>query len=117
MSPSVVIYEPDLLFSSRIESICSRSGLDAQVTVTLSGLDEAVRRSVPKLLLVDLDALGEPCTGLVESIRGRCRLVGYYSHADSELATKALAFGFTDVFPRRIFAEKLMGILHEFSSG
>jgi hypothetical protein len=117
MNPSVVLYEPDLLFSSRIESMCSRSGLDVKATVTVGDLHEVVRNSVPKMLIVNLDALREPCTGLVESIRGRCRLVGYFSHADSKLAKKARAVGFTDVIPRRIFAEKLMGILCEFSSG
>jgi DNA-binding NtrC family response regulator len=117
MSLTAVLYEPDLLFSSQIESICRRAGLDVTLTVAVVDLGNAVKNSSPTLLIINLDALKDDYQALVGSVQGRCRLVGYYSHVNSNLASEAMASGFTDVIPRRTFADKLREIIAEVRSG
>ena len=113
----MLVFEPDLIFSSRVENAASKSGLEAIVTITIDELQRAVWASVPEALLVNLDAFASTGWSLVESVRGRCRLIGYYSHVDSKLAAEALVRGFDEVVPRRTFVDKLSEILADLSSG
>jgi hypothetical protein len=107
MGGKVLVFEPDLLFSSRIESVGSKLGLDVKVAVSLNELKQGLSESVPRMLLVNLDALGVRPKSLVGLVRGGCRLIGYYSHVDSKLAKEALADGFEMVIPRRALADRL----------
>jgi len=116
MSGIVLIFEPDLMFSSRIESGVIRAGLEPKLTVTIPELERFILESVPKALLVNLDALGRSGLSLVGSARVRCRVIGYYSHVDSALGAQALSNGFDQVMPRRAFVEKLNAILSDLSS-
>ena len=77
-----------------------------------------LKEGLPKLLLVDLDAL-EGQDGLLAGLvsQGSCRLIGYYSHVQTESAEKALKRGFEIVIPRRAFAVKLREIFAQVSSG
>jgi len=114
----VFLYEPDLFFSSRIESAGARFGLEVKTMVTLNALEVALKGGLPKLLIVNLDVLeerGESLAGLVSP--GGCRLVGYYSHVDAKSAGGALRAGFEVVVPRRAFAVKLNEIFAELGSG
>jgi DNA-binding NarL/FixJ family response regulator len=114
MGEEVFLFEPDLLFSSRIESAAIKSGLAVRVIVTTNELQRALQASVPRLLLVDLDALaGSSLLGL---LKGPWKLVGYYSHADSKLASQALACGFNMVIPRRSFVDQLNEIFANIGS-
>jgi hypothetical protein len=117
MVDKVFVFEPDLLFSSRIESAGHKLGLDLKVAVSVSDLKEALKESVPRMLLVNLDALGVGSKALVGLVHGACRLVGYYSHADSNLAKEALAVGFDMVIPRRALVDRLSEIFAGTSSG
>jgi len=116
MVEKLLLFEPDLLFSSRIEGAATRFQLEVKVTVTVDELQRSVKESAPRMLLVDLDAMpaGVP---LSELVHGRCRVVGYYSHADSKLATRALASGFQMVIPRRSFMGHLNKLLADIGSG
>ena len=116
MGRSVLVYDPDLLFSSRVESACVKSGLDVRVVVTMTALTFALKGSTPEVLIVNLDALGEDGKTLVGSVHAKCRLVGYYSHADSKLAADALASGFSVAVPRRAFADTLKEIIADVRS-
>jgi ActR/RegA family two-component response regulator len=112
----VLVFEPDLMFSSRMESAAIKAGLEVKVALTIPELERFSQQIVPKALLVNLDALENSGLSWVESVRGRCRLIGYYSHVDSALGTWALANGFDQVMPRRAFVEKLIEILSGLSS-
>jgi len=118
LGAAVLVYEPDLLFSSRIESAGEKFGLKVNTITNTNELRERLKGGLPKLLLVNLDAFeeqDESLAGLVQ--HGGCRLIGYYSHAQAESAGKALQRGFEIVVPRRAFAVKLGEIFAQISSG
>jgi hypothetical protein len=111
MTALVLVYEPDLFFSSRIESAGKKFGLEVKTITNMNELRERLNEGLPKLLLVNLDALDERDESLAELVSpGSCRLLGYYSHVQTESAEKALRRGFESVIPRRAFAVKLSEI-------
>jgi hypothetical protein len=116
MGGELFLLESDLLFSSRIESAASRAGLKVKIMVTVDQLQKALEESVPKALLVNLDALPGVDRSLAGLLQGRCKLIGYYSHADSKVASQALASGFEMIIPRRKFVDKLNEIFADISS-
>ena len=108
MAAVVLVYEPDLFFSSRIESAGKRFGLEVNTITIMNELRERLKEGLPKLLLVNLDELeerDEPLAGLFSP--GSCRLLGYCFHVQPESAEKALKRGFESVIPRRAFVVKL----------
>jgi len=118
MAVLVFLYEPDLFFSSRIESAGKRFGLEVKTMITINALEAALKGGLPKLLLVNLDILEERHESLTELVSpGSCKLLGYYSHVDVEFAAEALRSGFEVVIPRRALAVKLNEIFAEVSSG
>jgi ActR/RegA family two-component response regulator len=116
MVRNALVFDPDLFFSSRIEAACRRHGLAVRVATTVDELQVQLNDSPPRVLLVNLDALNGADNIPVRSLHGSCRLIGYYSHVDSDLAKDALDRGFEVVVPRRTFMERLSGILAELGS-
>ena len=116
MVGTVLVFEPDLLFSSRIESAAARWGLETKTAVTIEGLKEALQGHEPRALVVNLDAFPRDESPLLESFHGRCRLIGYYSHTDAASASRAVAIGFEEVLPRRTFKDRLNVILSNIGS-
>ena len=116
MGEELFLLESDLLFSSRIEGAASRFGLKVKIMVTVDQLQQALEESVPKVLLLDLDALPAVDRSLAGPLQGRCKLIGYYSHADFKIASQALASGFEMIIPRRTFVQKLNEIFADISS-
>ena len=110
MVARILVLEPDLLFSSSIEGLGRRFGLDMRNVATMDELRQELELSVPRMVVVDLDSLKSALSPLTTLVQGRCRLVGYYSHVDSNLAKEALASGFERVMPRRWLAEGLPAI-------
>ena len=111
-----MVFDPDLLFSSRIEAACRKHGLQVKIAPSLDELQLRLEESLPQALIVNLDALKSVDKLSRQSLRGSCRLIGYYSHLDSDLAREALDNGFEIVVPRRGFMDRLSSILAEIGS-
>jgi hypothetical protein len=107
MTKTILVLEPDLLFSSSIESAGRKFGIDVKVAATLDELHDLSKEYPFDMLLVNLDALGSRWDSFVGFGGKAGKLIGYYSHVDSKLAKEALARGFEAVFPRRAFAVRL----------
>ena len=107
----LLLYEPDLLFSSWIESSCRKAGFDVKVLATENELQQAVKEQVPRIWLVSLDSLKDGWKALTGLVRGTCRLIGYYSHVNSKLGQEALANGFDAAIPRRALSAALDEVL------
>jgi ActR/RegA family two-component response regulator len=114
----LIVFEPDLLFSSRIESAAAKAGFSAKVFGNLDEFLQEAKQSTPKVALVNLDVAVGRFAGLEDLARSpSCKVVGYYSHVNSSLAEEAQRTGINAVFPRGAFANKLEMLLREFSSG
>ena len=107
----VLAYEPDLLFSSKIESAGKQFGVEVRVATNMKDVLQVLGQSLPDILLVNLDALRERNESLNELAKQKCRMVGYYSHMEEDSAKEATRAGFEVVVPRRSFAVKLHDIL------
>jgi len=113
----VLICEPDLLFSSRIESAAKRRGFEVRLVSTPSDLVQGLKEKTPVLVIVNLDAIGIP--DALKELNGKrgCRFVGYYSHVNAMAAEKAKEAGLEIVVPRRAFVSKLNEVLGTVKSG
>ena len=116
MIGTVLVFEPDLLFFSRIESAAARWGLEAKTAVTIEGLKRASQEHEPVALVANLDVFPSDGSTVIASFRGRCRLIGYYSHTDTRSALRGAASGFDEVLPRRTFMDRLNVILSNIGS-
>lgn len=113
----LIVFEPDLLFSSRIESAAAKAGFPVKVFDNLNDFLQEAKKSTPQVALVNLDAAVGKLAGLERLARSlSCKVVGYYSHVNSGLAEEAQRTGISAVFPRGAFASKLEALLREFSS-
>jgi len=111
MPGKVIVFEPDLMFSSRVESAVAKCGFDASVTTNMEELETALRSFLPVALFANLDAVPNLESSSFRSIQRECRMFGYYSHVNSHVALEALAAGFDEVMPRRTFMLKLSELL------
>jgi hypothetical protein len=106
-----LIFEPDLLFSSGIESAARRHGFVVKLTTTTTDLAERLTEKTPSVVVVNLDAVDT--ISILSGLTGRqgCRFVGYYSHVNTRVGEEAKKAGFETVLPRRAFAARLNEIL------
>lgn len=108
----VIAYEPDLLFSSKIESVAARFGIDVKVTSSLDELLRELKVTVPQLVLVNLDAAHGKLAVLEDFVLKRsCKTIGYYSHVNVQLAEEARRNGVDSILSRGVFAKKLEELL------
>ena len=114
----LIVFEPDFLFSSRIESAAERAGIQVKVMSNLQEFLEETRKSTPRVVLVNLDAT-EGKLALLEEVakKAACKVVGYYSHVNSGLAEVARSIGIGLVLSRGAFTHELEGILKELRLG
>jgi len=112
----ILVFEPDLLFSSRIESAATRWGFEAKTAVTIEDFKRASQEHKPMALLVNLDVFPTDGSSLLASYRGQCRLIGYYAHVDAQTASRGIAWGFEEVMPRRTFVDRLNEVFSNLSS-
>ena len=113
--PPVLAVVTDIIFSSRIRAEARALGQSVQLVNKLDSLSAALAASPrPKLLLVDLNCqLPDP----LEMIKAAavmspdCRIIGFYSHVQADLAKNAADAGAGKVLPRSRFVQQLPEIL------
>jgi hypothetical protein len=90
----VVVYEPDLFFSSKIQSLVKGLAVPASVVTDINELKRKLAENSPRLIILNLDAL----EGSLASLEGVFTdkpglLIGYYSHTNRKLAEEAKKSG------------------------
>jgi hypothetical protein len=109
----VLAFEPDLVFSSKIESAARKLGVELALESSLQHLPSRLRDIQPKVLIVNLDALPE-ITALRELMRDRIfSVIGYYSHVNSALGEEARKAGFDLALTRGAFAARIEEVLQK----
>ena len=95
---------PDLLFGSRLESALAAGGHEVERVASADAARAAAGQS--DLLIVDLTVEEPDGTALVESLGGSVRTLGFYSHVEQDVRTRAEAAGFDRVVPRSRMARE-----------
>ena len=113
----VIAYEPDLLFSSKIEAAAAKAGLHVKVISDLDGFLRELEQA-SRVVFLNLDAVEGKFAELevlTKHVPGR--VVGYHSHVNTRVAEEARRVGIGVVLSRGVFVRRLDEILKEFSSG
>jgi hypothetical protein len=94
----VIVFDPDMIFSSRIENAARKYGFGCQVVSNIADLADAVRHGMPADgLFINLDAFGQDFDKLRELTGQKSMMLGYYSHVRVELAEAAKKAGVSAV--------------------
>src|SRR3990172_3823256 len=107
----VVLFEPDLLFSSKIEGAAKRLSVELRVLTDLNELLRELEGGGPRAFVISLDALEGKLSALKNLLRGRSRVIGYYSHVKTYIAEEAKGVGVETMFSRGAFAARMEEIL------
>jgi PleD family two-component response regulator len=106
----------DLLFKSKISETADQLGVEARFPRSPERLLDALRESLPDLLVLDLNsARFEPLT-LLKAVKSDEDLrdvptIGFLSHVQKDLAVAAKTFGCDRVMARSAFTRDLPQIL------
>lgn len=116
MSQIVISVVDDMFFASKIRAVAEAVGADISFPRSQEAIVSKARETKPRLILVDLHNQRIDPLALArelkadEDLRG-IRLLGFFSHIQTELQQNALAAGFDQVIPRSVFARDLSSIL------
>ena len=91
------------------------TGSDSSETPAPTEALAAIRRQLPDLIVLDLQAPGDPLT-LARALKADpgtagLEIVGFYSHVEQALREAALAAGVDHVLPRSAFTARLPALL------
>lgn len=112
----VVALVDDLMFLSRIREAAKGRGVAVQAVRTAADAAAACREGA-RLVIVDLDTPRLPVLEAVAALAAdpalaAVRIVGFYSHVETERAREAREAGCRTVLPRSAFVRQLDGLLH-----
>lgn len=113
IATEVVLFEPDLLFSSKIEGAAKRLNIELRVVTDLNELLRELEGAAPRAFVISLDALEGKLFALKNRLNGRHRVIGYYSHVKTHIAEEAKGVGVETLFSRGAIAARLEEILIE----
>ena len=105
-----------MFFASKIRATAEALGVNLVFASSLNSLLEKTRAEKAQLVLVDLH---NPKVDAVELARQfktdiqlrDVKLLGFFSHVQTDLQREAIEAGFDDVIPRSVFARDLPKLL------
>jgi DNA-binding NarL/FixJ family response regulator len=108
----VVALMDDLFFQMKLAETAKQLGVEVKVATSSDALMELLK-SEPRLVIVDLNARGNPVQTIekLRHLQKDIRIVGFLSHVQTELAARAQAAGCDEVMPRSSFTQNLAAIL------
>lgn len=108
----VIAYMDDLFFQMKLAETAKHVGVEVKVATNGEAL-RTLLEPVPKLVVVDLNARGNPLEAIRELRKGHpeLRIVAFLSHVQRDLAAQAHAAGCQEVMPRSTMTQNLAAIL------
>jgi CheY-like chemotaxis protein len=105
-----------MVFASKIRATAEAVGVNVRFARTLEALTSSAEEAPPDLIIVDLHnetvSPIEVATHLKANEKLKAiRLVGFFSHVETELQRKAREAGYDQVLPRSVFSRDLAEIL------
>ena len=110
MSQIFIAVVDDMFFASKIRAVAEAVGAEISFPRSKEALMQKVREAKPRLVIVDLHNQKIDPNELAKELTG-IRLLGFFSHVQTELQRNAIAAGFDQVIPRSVFARDLEKIL------
>ena len=116
MSVTVISVVDDMFFASKIRAVAEAAGVEISFPRGLEAVVSKARETKPGLILVDLHNQRIDPIALARELKSHedlrdIRLLGFFSHVQTELKNSAVAAGFDQVIPRSVFARDLPEIL------
>jgi PleD family two-component response regulator len=116
MSQIVISVVDDMFFASKIRAVAEAVGAEISSPRSLEAIVSKARETKPRLILVDLHNQRIDPIALARELKSdqdlqSIRLLGFFSHVQTELQRNAMAAGFDQVIPRSAFARDLPEIL------
>jgi CheY-like chemotaxis protein len=116
MSQIVISVVDDMFFASKIRAVAEAAGVEISSPRSQEAVVSKARETKPGLIVVDLHNQRIDPVALArelkadEQLRG-IKLLGFFSHVQTELQRNAVAAGFDRVVPRSVFARDLEQLL------
>ena len=110
MSGVIIAIVDDMFFKSKIRAVAEAVGTEISFPRSKEALIQKVRETQPRLVIVDLHNQKIDPNELAKELPG-IRLLGFFSHVQTDLQRNAIAAGFDEVIPRSVFARDLPKIL------
>ena len=116
MSQTVISVVDDMLFASKIRAVAEAAEVEISFPRSVEAVVSKARETKPGLIVVDLHNQKIDPVALARELKAdeelqSIKLLGFFSHVQTELQRNALAAGFDQVIPRSMFARDLPGIL------
>jgi len=116
MSQTVISVVDDMFFASKIRAVAEAAGVEISFPRGLDAVVSKARETKPGLIMVDLHNQRIDPVALAREIKSHedlrgIRLLGFFSHVQTDLKNNAVAAGFDQVIPRSVFARDLEQIL------
>src|ERR1041385_5538739 len=116
MSQTVISVVDDMFFASKIRAVAEAAGVEISFPRGLEAVVSKARETKPGLILVDLHNQRIDPVALAQALKADdelrgIKLLGFFSHVQTELKQNAVAAGFDQVIPRSVFARDLPEIL------
>lgn len=116
MSQTVISVVDDMFFASKIRAVAEAVGMEMSFPRSVEAVVSKARETKPGLILVDLHNQQIDPVALARELKAdeelrSIKLLGFFSHVQTELQRNALAAGFDHVIPRSVFARDLPNLL------
>ena len=105
-----------MFFASKIRAVAEAVRVEISFPRSLEALVQQARETKPRLIVVDLHNQKIDPNALAKELKSdeqlrEIRLLGFFSHVQTELQRNAIAAGFDQVIPRSVFARDLHKLL------
>lgn len=105
-----------MLFASKIRATAEAVGVEVKFVRSMEKLIESAREVKPGLVVVDLHNTKLDPVAVATELKSnedlrQVRLLGFFSHVQTDLQRNATAAGYDQVIPRSMFARDLGQIL------
>lgn len=116
MSQTVISVVDDMFFASKIRAVAEAVGAEISSPRGLEAIVAKARELKPRLILIDLHNQRIDPLALAQELKAdedlrAIKVIGFFSHVETELQRNAVAAGFDRVIPRSVFARDLPQIL------
>lgn len=116
MKRRIIAAVGDLFFAAKIRGTAEQVGAEASFPRTGEALIASAKETKPALIIFDLQATNLDPFDIARTLKADealrdVPLLGFFSHVETELRTRAQEAGFDAVMPRSQFASRLVEIL------